>query len=78
MVRASAKNYLRVVSVTDPSDYGKLVDELKSSGGCISLNTRFDLAKKSFGHTAEYDAAISGFLGQQSYEQVAGCYTVEG
>ena len=77
MVRASAKNYLRVASVTDPSDYGRIVDELKTSGGYISLNTRFDLARKSFAHTAEYDGAISAFLSEQSHEQVAGCYTVE-
>ena len=53
MVRASAKNYLRVASVTDPLDYGNLAEELATHGGTIGLDTRFKLMKKAFAHTAE-------------------------
>ncbi|MBN1699824.1 MAG: hypothetical protein JW881_20075 [Spirochaetales bacterium] len=74
MIRASAKNYLRVVSVTDPADYGKIIDELKSSGGTISLRTRFDCAKKAFAHTAAYDRAISGYLDGLTYEAITKSY----
>jgi phosphoribosylaminoimidazolecarboxamide formyltransferase/IMP cyclohydrolase len=78
MVRASAKNYLRVASVTDPADYGKIVAELKETGGRISLATRFALAKKSFAHTADYDAAISGYLAERSDDDVRKCYSIVG
>ncbi len=76
MVRASAKNYLRVASVTDPSDYGSIVEELERTGGNLSLETRFKLAVKAFTHTAEYDAAISGYLSQRSDGDVKGCYEI--
>lgn len=74
MVRASAKNFLRVASVTDPADYQAILEELGANGASLSLGTRFRLAKKAFTHTAEYDTAISAFLGQQAAEDVAGCY----
>ncbi|MBI9100852.1 MAG: hypothetical protein JEY99_00440 [Spirochaetales bacterium] len=62
MVRASAKNFLRVASVCDPSDYSSIIEELKVSGGKISFHKRWDLAKKAFKHTADYDTAISNYL----------------
>lgn len=63
MVRASAKNFLRVVSMTDPEDYEGILAELQDGDGCIGLVRRFELARKAFGHTAAYDAAIAGFFG---------------
>jgi len=62
MVRAAAKNYLHVAAVTDPSDYPEVLAELQSSGGTLSLRTRFELARKAFSHTAAYDSAISNYL----------------
>ena len=76
MIRASAKNYLRVASVTDPADYAGLLDALQAAAGGISLELRLALAKKAFAHTAEYDAAIAGFLGARSIDEVRACYTV--
>ncbi len=74
MVRASAKNYLRVASVTDPLDYGCIAEELASSAGSLCLSTRFRLMKKAFAHTAEYDAAISGFFSSRTWEEVRDTY----
>lgn len=74
MVRASAKNYLRVASVTDPLDYPALVQELSSHGGTLGLDTRFRLMKKSFAHTAQYDAAIAGFFTTRTWEEVSRTY----
>jgi len=65
MLRASAKNFLRVASVCDPADYEGIVGELKKSDGALSLASRLALAKKSFAHTAAYDAAISQYLVDQ-------------
>jgi len=66
MLRASAKNFLRVASVCDPSDYPALVAELRQSGGTTSLATRLGFAKKTFAHTAGYDSAISSYLMEQN------------
>lgn len=74
MVRASAKNYLRVASVTDPLDYGNLVEELANHGGTLGLDTRFKLMKKAFAHTAEYDTAIAKFFTTRTWEEVDGTY----
>jgi phosphoribosylaminoimidazolecarboxamide formyltransferase/IMP cyclohydrolase len=76
MVRASAKNFIRVVSVVDPADYGRIVKEMVREDGAISLRTRFDLARKSFAHTADYDAAIAAYLAGREYAHVKECYRV--
>ncbi|MCK6407614.1 bifunctional phosphoribosylaminoimidazolecarboxamide formyltransferase/IMP cyclohydrolase [Thauera sp.] len=66
MVRAAAKNHGNeqggVGIVTDPEDYGCIVDELKANAGKLSHKTRFALAVKAFTHTARYDSAISNYL----------------
>jgi phosphoribosylaminoimidazolecarboxamide formyltransferase/IMP cyclohydrolase len=62
MVRAAAKNHTGVAVVTDPGDYGGLIDELRANGGTLSAATRFALAKKAFAHTAAYDAAVANYL----------------
>ena len=74
MVRASAKNYLRVASVTDPGDYANIAQELEAHGGTLGLDTRFRLMKKAFAHTAAYDTAIAGFFAGTPWERVNGCY----
>lgn len=76
MVRASAKNYLRVASVTDPADYEAIAKELKERDGAMTLKTRFGLMQKAFAHTAAYDAAIANFFAAQTPRAVAGTYTV--
>ena len=66
MVRAAAKNHGSdaggVGIITDPEDYGMIVEELKANAGALSYPTRFALAKKAFTHTARYDATISNWL----------------
>lgn len=76
MVRAAAKNYLRVASVTDPKDYPALLDELQTSRGSISLATRFRLAAKAFQTTAQYDKAISDYLVSRSFPEIEKTYKV--
>ncbi|HEV7390664.1 MAG TPA: bifunctional phosphoribosylaminoimidazolecarboxamide formyltransferase/IMP cyclohydrolase [Burkholderiales bacterium] len=62
MVRSAAKNYRHVAVVTDPADYGAILEELTATGGAVSAETRFTLAQKAFSHTAAYDGAISNYL----------------
>ena len=74
MVRASAKNYLRVASVTDPADYAAIIDELDANGATLGLDTRFRLMKKAFRHTADYDDAIAAFFAGVAPEAVRATY----
>jgi phosphoribosylaminoimidazolecarboxamide formyltransferase / IMP cyclohydrolase len=74
MIRAAAKNFIRVASVVSPGDYDALVEQMKASGGALSLAQRFALARKAFDHTAAYDRAIADYLGRTAFEKVAGCY----
>ena len=76
MVRASAKNYLRVASVTDPGDYAAVAGELAARGGTIGLDTRFRLMKKAFAHTADYDTAIAKFFTTRTWEEVEKTYNL--
>ncbi len=74
MIRASAKNFIRVASVVDPMDYDQIVAEMQQSNGSISLGLRFQLAQKAFAHTAVYDRTIADFLAARNLDDVRGCY----
>lgn len=62
MVRSAAKNFEDVAIVTRVADYPSLIDELQSSKGSLSRETRWRLAKQAFALTAAYDSAIAATL----------------
>lgn len=74
MVRASAKNFIRVASVVDPEDYDLILSDMQENSSALTLRRRFALSRKAFAHTAEYDRMIADYLAAQSYETVSGCY----
>ena len=74
MIRASAKNFIRVASVVDPADYGRIISVLKENRGSTSLQLRFQLAQKAFDHTAVYDRTIADFLVSKQTVDVMNCY----
>ncbi len=74
MIRASAKNFIRVASVVDPADYGRIISVLTENRGSTSLKLRFQLAKKAFDHTAVYDRTIADFLVSKETGDVMNCY----
>jgi len=76
MLRASAKNFLRVAGVCEPGEYPAILEELGSKKGCLCLATRQRLARKVFETTSRYDAAIAAFLASQDPESLAGQYQV--
>jgi len=78
MIRASAKNFIRVASVVDPTDYDRILNDLNQNDGQTTLAMRFSLAQKAFAHTADYDRAIADYLGGRSAAEVAGCYRFQG
>lgn len=65
LLRAAAKNFLRVSVVSDPNDYANIIAALKASGE-IDLATRRNLAIKAFAHTRDYDTVIHGYLSQSA------------
>lgn len=74
MIRASAKNYIRVASVVDPADYPMIIEEMHAIDSMTSLETRTRLARKAFSHTAEYDRAIADYLANCSFAEIQGSY----
>jgi phosphoribosylaminoimidazolecarboxamide formyltransferase/IMP cyclohydrolase len=74
MIRASAKNFIRVAPVVDPADYSWVLAELRESGGRTSLETRAALAKKAFAHTADYDRAITEYLQARAMDEIRAAY----
>ncbi len=78
MIRAAAKNYLRVAAVVDPGDYVELMEDLRAHEGRINLAKRFTLARKAFLHTARYEAAISQFLADRDSAAVQRGVTLSG
>ena len=74
MIRASAKNFIRVAPVVDPADYEMIAAELKANSGALPLSLRYRLAQKAFDHTAVYDRTIADFLGAKAFTDVESCY----
>ncbi|MDT8370709.1 MAG: bifunctional phosphoribosylaminoimidazolecarboxamide formyltransferase/IMP cyclohydrolase [Gammaproteobacteria bacterium] len=62
MLRAAAKNHASVTVLINPADYTRVIDQIEANGG-VDDATRFDLAIKTFEHTAHYDGAISNYFG---------------
>ena len=69
MIRAAAKNHADVAIVVNPSDYPEILKELNNANGALSGVTRFNLALKSFEHTARYDTAIATYLSKVNNAQ---------
>ncbi len=63
MVRSAAKNHHDVTVLVDPADYACVLEEMRSSGGSVSLATNTRLARRAFQITAAYDGAIADYLG---------------
>ena len=61
MIRSAAKNFKDVAVISNPSDYGRLINEWKDQGG-ISYEFRKELSQKVFQLMAEYNSAIANYL----------------
>jgi len=62
MIRAAAKNYLRVASVSSPDQYAAVLAELKASSGATTFATRRRLAAQAFSLTSRFDELVSSKL----------------
>jgi phosphoribosylaminoimidazolecarboxamide formyltransferase/IMP cyclohydrolase len=58
LIRAAAKNFRDVLVVVHPEDYSRVLQELARDGG-PSLDFRFELMRRAFMHTGQYDGMIA-------------------
>jgi phosphoribosylaminoimidazolecarboxamide formyltransferase/IMP cyclohydrolase len=77
LIRAAAKNHDFVTVLTEPDQYGQVVDELAASGG-TTLSLRRLLAGQAYARTAAYDAAIAAWFAEQREEPLPQRLTVSG
>ncbi len=61
MIRAAAKNHVHAAVVVSPARYAQIITEIEQKG-CISAETRFQLAAEAFAHTGHYDALIAAYF----------------
>ena len=64
LVRGAAKNHAHVAVVVRPSDYARVIAEIRSTGA-VSVDTRRDLAAIAFTEIAHYDIAIARWMAAQ-------------
>lgn len=57
MIRAGAKNFSRLVTLTSPKDY-----DLLNSNAVFDYEVRKRLAAKAFQHLSDYDSAVASWL----------------
>lgn len=60
MVRSAAKNFQNVLVITDPADYQKVGEALKTN--TVTKELRQELSIKAFRHLSFYDGQIADFL----------------
>jgi len=68
MLRSASKNFQDVAVIVDPSDYKKIIREMKKLKRTLSDRTRLKLAKKVFRRTSQYDKAIAAYLSKVAKE----------
>jgi len=62
MMRSAAKNYRNVATVSSPSQYESVLNEMTENNGEISLETLAKLGTEVFLVTSKYDSAIANYL----------------
>ena len=65
LVRASAKSHADVLIVTNPDDYGDLLETIQEANGdpsAVDIETRQRLALTAYQRTAAYDVALANTL----------------
>jgi phosphoribosylaminoimidazolecarboxamide formyltransferase/IMP cyclohydrolase len=68
MLRGAAKNFARVIPLSDPDDYDDVLKSLEQGGGGVSavpLSHRLALAEKAFRMSSEYDASVEALFRSQ-------------
>lgn len=77
MIRAAAKNFLRVASLSSPGQYEGLLAELSGHDGSTTLGFRRALAARAFARVSAFDSAIAARLEAVDSGQLGSSYRVE-
>lgn len=75
LLRAAAKNFLRVCPVPAPEYYASVMQALEKNMGMLTLKDRIAMAEAVFKQQSMYDAAIADYLRTQK-ENVAEKYNI--
>jgi len=76
-LRAPAKNFHRVMTLTSPEKYSSFLRELYINNGQTTLRDRFLAAREVFELTAQYDQDIFNYFASiGEMEQIENCYEV--
>ncbi|MEN9810475.1 MAG: hypothetical protein RLZZ488_2042 [Pseudomonadota bacterium] len=59
LLRAAAKNFIRVGVLCDPQDYKLFIESVQKNAGSLAGQLRVELALKALSETATYDEVIS-------------------
>jgi phosphoribosylaminoimidazolecarboxamide formyltransferase/IMP cyclohydrolase len=78
LIRAGAKNHDAVAVVTDPGDYPRVLGELAERDGSVGPGLRRELARKAYGLTAAYDAAIAEWMAREAGDPRPETFVVAG
>src|ERR671928_2195914 len=65
LIRAAAKNHAFSAVVVTPESYDAVLEELRSTAGLLSEQTREALAMEAFAYTARYDSAIARWFSER-------------
>ncbi|AKU80231.1 bifunctional phosphoribosylaminoimidazolecarboxamide formyltransferase/IMP cyclohydrolase [Spiroplasma turonicum] len=60
LLRAGAKNYKDVITISDINDYGLIISKLNNNS--VDDSFKLELAQKAFSHTSSYDSLINNYL----------------
>ena len=76
LLRATAKNFHRMIVISDPQDYHLIFENLNQKNE-LSLSIRRKLAAKAFQHTAEYEISISHYFAQMEESEESSIFDSE-
>jgi phosphoribosylaminoimidazolecarboxamide formyltransferase / IMP cyclohydrolase len=68
VLRSASKNFQSVTVVTSADQYDRVINEMTANGGATTYELRRDFAAAAFTRTAEYDTAISAWMGTRRDE----------
>lgn len=63
VLRAAARDFGRVISISSPSDYGTVLGSLKDAGG-LEPELKKQLAARAWQYLAAYDATVAQYLSE--------------
>ncbi len=66
LLRAAAKNYKFITTITNVNDYSKLIGNLKKNNGFTDTNFRKLMSSKTFKLTYEYDKLIYKWFNEKN------------